>query len=53
MGNPVNPEDITELEAQKAKEEEEKPPEWQDPEFLRDIEVFLHKFEICRFEEIS
>lgn len=39
LGNPVKPEDIAELEAQKAKEEEEKPPDWQDPEFLKDIEA--------------
>ncbi|ODM91767.1 UV-stimulated scaffold protein A [Orchesella cincta] len=38
-GNPVKVEDIAELEAEKAKAEAEKPPDWQDPEFLKDIEA--------------
>lgn len=40
IGNPVNAEDIAALEAEKAKAEEEQPPDWQDPEFLKDIKVF-------------
>ncbi|CAL8079947.1 unnamed protein product [Orchesella dallaii] len=39
IGNPVKPEDISELEAEKAKADAEKPPDWQDPEFLKDIEA--------------
>jgi hypothetical protein len=39
MGNPTKPEDITVLAIQKEKEERDKPPDWQDPEFLKDIQA--------------
>jgi hypothetical protein len=39
MGNPSRQEDILELEHAKEVEAQSKPPEWQDPEFLKDIEV--------------
>jgi hypothetical protein len=39
MGNPTNPDDIEALKKAKEIEERGKPPEWQDPEFLKDIQV--------------
>jgi len=39
LGNPTRDEDIKKLEAEKERKLKEKVPEWQDPEFLKDIEV--------------
>ncbi|XP_015265572.1 PREDICTED: UV-stimulated scaffold protein A [Gekko japonicus] len=38
LGSPVNPED-REREAKKQFEQQEKQPEWQDPEFMREVEA--------------
>ena len=39
FGNPTNAEDIVKEAERKAQEEKDKPPEWQDPAFLKDLQV--------------